>query len=455
MKKNLISAVAAGLALALAITSFGCESGNDTPVHLAYTRARYAYADDAAAEAGDVFTYVAKPNSYQAIPDSTGYYTADHRVYGGTIGHYEWRSVIEGENAYNVISSDTKKGDVDGTKVGDRVSTVELQISLNAADKTYVVNTVTTQVAVNQLVAADYTGTDDSYDSTFYLGWKIDALEASPDFGVPHVSGYDSRYHDYVSPVATPGQIDLYAHGTANTIVEVKQKLHDVIVDQLEVIEDIKNDPLSKEEDLAAALLDLSAYQANLAYAEGARVWISKQSSLSGILTKEDTFLTKEGGKVISTYLEVAGDYEPITGTYKVAGGNYKDGTILLTSIEKDGVEIVFDDKEGKYYLDGMGPYDMKDQFYEAPTTEVGGDVGREATYTTKGRTLKIADGVLTSTAVLDEWTLVSAGVKENTNDFLLGDSFDTYKDALDEVTDHTQSWTHKNTSYKFVLDDN
>ncbi len=458
MKKNLISAVAAGLALALAITSFGCESGNDNPVHYAYTRGRYAYADDAAAEAGDVFTYVAKPNSYTAVRSNTTmpatYYDKDTRNYNTIKGTYTWVSVVDGKNSYNVIFSDTKKDDVDGTNVGDVLSTMEKQIALNAAEKTYVVSEFATVTKVYKLVDNDYTSTsheDNNYLSTYEMGWDVDAGSSSTVL-VPAAGAYDVVDHRYHG-VGGSEPAD-YASGEDDSIDDVKRALHEVIVDQLEVIEEIKNDPLSLDEDLAEALKDLSYFQANLAFAEGATVWISKQSSLSGVLTKEDTFLTKVGGAVVSTYLEVAGDYEPITGTYKVASGNYKDGTILLTSIEEDGVEIVFDDEKGKYYLDGMGPYDLDAQFYEADEARtLGGGQGRYATYTKKGRTLNIAGGVLTSTAVFDSYSTGSSIVVK-TNDFFLGKSYDTYKAAYEEALDDT-SHTVRETSYKFVLDDN
>ncbi|MBQ3837206.1 MAG: hypothetical protein II814_08765, partial [Treponema sp.] len=74
MKKNLFGAVSAALALALAITSFGCESGNDSPIRVA-TDADRAALDKA------VFKYVANPTEYTNTTASTD-------TSSGTVGSY-------------------------------------------------------------------------------------------------------------------------------------------------------------------------------------------------------------------------------------------------------------------------------------------------------------------------------------------------------------------------------
>lgn len=370
MKKNLISAVAAGLALALAITSFGCESGNDTPVHLRYTRENYGYDPKVAAENEDVFTYVAKPtnvyfNLAKVKNDGTVGTTfafpsdAEDKYTGYTLGTQAGNTYVNGVQAYNVSKGtfDIEGKDPDYTlEAGKNVNTWTETISFDPATGTFEYYDEFTTFKVTELVFC----TDTEWDG------------ASGDTGVEGKAGKERIVKN-------------------NTIATLD--------DFVDAVRGTPNEPFAK------------------ALRDGAKYKVEKTDTYKGVQIFDTTQYVNADGDVlyeVSTVFDptaVGFHYVPnATGTFEITG-NFKDGTILITGWDDGNTMKVFNDEKGTYvelesnpltptivkYQDFTDGKDIAKEFPETTTsTPADGYVGVASEFCKKGRTLSIASGTIT-----------------------------------------------------------
>jgi len=378
MKKNLISAVAAGFALALAITSFGCESGNDTPVHLAYTRDRYGYDPVAAAENEDVFTYVAKPTNvyfnnvtYKTTPEMGAVYaflngTDDCKFTGYTTTIPGDTTYVNGVQSYNVCKGtfDTEGKDPDYTlEAGKVVNTWTETISFDPATKTFEYYDEKTTFTVKELVFC--TDTE----------WGDD------DAGVTGKAG-------------------------KQRVVKVNS---DYSLDDL--VDDARGGP---------------NYAFAKAMRNGAKYIVKKTDTYKGVTIFDTTQYVNEDGDVLYEESDVFDPtatgfhYAPIArGTFEITG-NFKVGSILITSWDDGNTMKVFNDEKGTYvelesdpttldyvqYQDFTDGKDIEKEFpAESTTTHKDGYVDIASEICKKGRTLEIADLVVKTKKIKTDTT--------------------------------------------------
>ena len=435
MKKNLISAVAAGLALALAITSFGCESGNDNPVHYAYTRDRYGYDPAAAADAGDVFTYVAKPTNKlwnkEIEPETPT--TGDAWAFEGT------------ETAgYTITSESTGSGPEDST-----------------GDLTYKDGVQAYNVCTGKFT--------DKEDYEYAAGKVVNTLEEVLVFDAA-----TNTFEYYTNTSEWSCQEVVFLSATDWTNLKGKTGYDRVIGDK-DTDYDINKAIAAQDADHTTPL-----YKRAYAFreADGEKVYhvVSRVTS-KGVTVGFDQYVTKDGVVLFSDDLS-SNTTDPFSPGYIkepaptaigkfafIGDGTYADGKILLTSWNNGTELYTFDDEAGTYTVDkdvstwnpsnANNPVktDIARDFPEKTTNPTAAE--RIPTYNyiadvfcKTGRTLNIAGKTVTANKI--KTNLYTQELATDYKfDILLSASNKTYKAAdYDKIPSLA-------TSYEYVLQDN
>ncbi len=421
MKKNLFGAVSAALALALAITSFGCESGNDSPIR-AVTDADRAALDKA------TFKYVATPNEY--TPAGTTRETPSGT--DSTTG-YDWVSYVNGTLAYNRKSdSAAKSATVKGTEVGDVIKTKKETVTLDVNAGTWSKLAEATSLEVFALV--DHTATGTTANCTL----TSKAVQISEDYDATHrviAIAAGTLSGTYSPSVITPGYITTY--NGANGYADVKAKFDNVI----DTIKALKSDYVTSAaiKDANKAIDDdIEALNLELAYIDAKWHGATKVIvSTDAANTKTTKFVDDNGKEVIPAIVKKGTAPEAVTGKYTLLSGNYKTGSILLTTWNK----VTFDDANDAYVTDAGYKGKISVTYPVASTTRVGA-LGQK-----DSRILTIANGVLTAPKIL---VTQSDAVDPNRQfGFILGASTTAYYDntAIGKhatARDEYQSYSYK-----------
>ena len=381
MKKNLFGAVAAGLALALAITSFGCESGNDDPI------ARLTDAD-LANVTGQKFVYVATPTEYQ--PANT---TAETPT--GTTGSYEWVSYVDGRNAYNRNTSSSvltrNASGVKGTDGGDVIKTKKVSLTLNTKDYTWSLLEETTSKEVFDIV--DYDAANAGYASVKAVKAKETAtIGALTPFAVSAPSGTPGT--SYTAAAITPGYLVTTAPGNGYADAKAKIDARITAANALKVTavytaeEKAFNDAV--DANVKALKEDLLLIDAKW---HGATKVVVETSAAAVTTT---TYLKADGSNAIAPVTATGTAPKAKTGKYSVTSGNYITGTFLVTADDK----VTFDDANDLYVDDG---YKGKISITYPEAGATGGRAGVIGNKTS--RTFSIANNVLTLTKTNTSYT--------------------------------------------------
>ena len=377
MKKNLFGAVSAALALALAITSFGCESGNDSPVR-AVTDADRAALDKA------TFKYVANPTEYTNTTASTD-------TSSGTVGSYEWTSYVDGKLAYNRNTSATTKGDVDGTKGGDVIKTKKVTLSLDVNAGTWSALEETTSKEVFDIIDFEDT-TKAGYASVKTVKAKTEAtltgshvaFDVSAPGGTPSTS--------YSAAAITPGYLittgtGVYGYADAKTKIDAAitaanaLKVAAVYTAADKTFNDaIDANVKALKEDLA--LIDAVWHGATKVVVE---------TTADGKTTT--SYLKADGSAAIASVVATGSAPKAKTGKYVLTSGNYTTGAILITADDK----ITYDDANDIFVDDGYkGKISIT---YPEAGPQIGGRAGVIGNKTS--RSASINGGTLTFTKTL------------------------------------------------------
>lgn len=375
MKKNLFGAVSAALALALAITSFGCESGNDSPIR-AVTDADRAALDKA------TFKYVANPTEYTNTTASTD-------TSSGTVGSYEWTSYVDGKLAYNRNTSSTTKGAVDGTKGGDVIKTKKVTLSLDVNAGTWSALEETTSKEVFDII--DFEDTAKSgYASVKTVKAKTEATVA-----VGHTN-FSVSAPAYSAPTYTPAAITagyIATTSPANGYADAK-----VLIDaQITAANALKAAAVYTAEDKArndAIDANVKALKEDLALIDA--VWhgatkVVVETTADGKTTT--SYLKADGSAAIAPVVATGSAPKAKTGKYVLTSGNYTTGAILITADDK----ITYDDANDIFVDDGYkGKISIT---YPEAGPQIGGRAGVIGNKTS--RSASINGGTLTFTKTL------------------------------------------------------
>ena len=371
MKKNLFGAVSAALALALAITSFGCESGNDSPL-------RNPTDADRAALDKAVFKYVATPNEY--TPAGT---TAETPSGTSSTTGYDWVSYVNGTLAYNRKTDATaKSATVKGTEVGDVIKTKKETVTLDVNAGTWSKLAEATSLEVFALV--DYTATGTTTNCTK----TSKAIQIAEDYDASHTVitiTPGSLSGTYTPSVIAPGYITTY--NGANGYADVKAKFDAAIT----TIKTLKSDYVTTAavKDANTAIdNDIEALNLELAYIDAKWHGATKVIvSTDAANTKTTKFVDDNGKEVIPAIVKKGTAPEAETGKYTLLSGNYKTGSILLTTWNK----VTFDDANDAY-VTADGYKGKISVTYPVASATRDGAIGQK-----DSRILTIADGVLTA----------------------------------------------------------
>ena len=420
MKKNLFGAVAAGLALALAITSFGCESGNDDPI------ARLTDAD-LANVTGQKFVYTSKPSKYAAISSGASTWYAEDTVQG-TIGNYHWDSMANGKTVYNVENSEHK---LQG-KEGDVELTETSTITLNAKDTTFTVDVVTTdsrKYAIRNYESI--AGTHYTYLSTKKVPFALRLVTTTPVAGFTVTEGTattassvtEGVFEYESSAYATEALARAYCISLLKKAVD-GQKLY---------IARLSDSPDASKADITAAntlLGTLTEYYDNAcAQRDGATVVTVESKTTNGVTETSTKWLKKFGGDVVRSATSKSGSDNQVKGSYKVLSGGYTTGTILLTTIGK--VTFPTNTDNTGTYTDAGDNNRVGDNAVDFPKASGLTIAGSNKQY--DARVLTIANGTITAPLVTTSYALASGKTRDNV---FSAKSYTSYKAAYDDATD-------------------
>ena len=434
MKKNLFGAVSAALALALAITSFGCESGNDSPVR-AVTDA------DRAALDGSVFKYVATPTEYTGTGTPVTEEETKVGKTGSTVAGFAYNKFENGSQNYNIKSGDWGKVDVTKPAVGDVINTKAETIALNAKDNTFEYGSSSSAYAVRELILSTTTTPDGA---------------AAYDIITASVSQTDQERIDAAKTALTTAKNETADAQTAfNTVYNGLSAADKAAFDAM--TEDQKKAAQTTYATLAdkktAQTAAQNQFDWSTVWKEGARYSILDTKTVNGATTGSLKYLTKldKDGKVVKTVDKKGGEAKAAaTGSYKVVDSGYNTGSILITKLVKGDNTYVFDDDNDHYTLNGLEIYSSKISVdFDTQTTTKG-----KTTYSKKGRTLLISNGTLTSQKIETNNSTVTADVNK-TYAFLLNSSNDTPKKAADDAGNTAAGHSGVNlyaASYSYVL---
>ena len=443
MKKNLFGAVSVALALALAITSFGCESGNDDPVMLA---------TDADNPITEGFTYLASPTEYTAITTGLGgYYDTDRAV--GTQGNYQWFSYKDGVNKYNRVNG--LRTGVDGTKVGDVILTKAESFTLNA-DGTYEIVEMSTDKEAFEVVKWDAANAGDDY--TIAIPVEFVATVNSPASfagGVFNGTTYTPAVIDY-------GEVDSDTVDWRDVLAMLENAISDTedaaaYINQANEVEKVSDPsaPLPYESQADAVADDLEdlnkAYQlaqicASYSGKDGqayVTYAVKDTATVGGVTLGSMTYYDKKGGKVVKSFDLSGGEEAVAKGTWEFISGDYLNGKILITS---DDV-YAYNDAKGTYVGEDGFTFYIDEDFPVASTT-TSGSLNQK-----KARTLTISNGVLTGTRVE---TTMDPGIQAANNrhwGFRYASGYTTYKAALADAENTTNYYDNeREKSYAWTI---
>ena len=445
MKKNLFGAVSVALALALAITSFGCESGNDDPVMLATDL-------DNPVTAGSKFVYAVSPTIYEAMGSPiTVETTKVGRDYSASSGYW-YNKMVDGETNYNIIDGKWGKASVDSPKTGDVIVTLLETVTLDDDAKTWSYDTLATSWKV-QAIEYNYFSSRRTDDKPAYIELIQQDSAADPSRKETWEES-KARYKEEATLAAAQVEVaeeDVAAaqipYDAAYDALTAQQKVvwnaytdaqkeaatspYDTIAAAFTALKDAKDD---LEVAQTAAKPAIEAFAVAPYWEHGARYVITAKATVNGVTTTSVAYYgAKTDGKinlskVIATASSEDGTATTLEGEYSISG-SYKDGEVLLTSINDGETVTEFDDEKDRYAIDGVVYYDRKASydFPNAYTTE--GTTREGSTYSKKGRTLKIANGVLTSQKI----KVVNTASAE-TDAYFLGAVANTAKRAVEEA---------------------
>ena len=498
MKKNLFGAVAAGLALALAITSFGCESGNDDPI------ARPEFADLAAVK-GSKFTYVATPTEWKYTAAVTNKNSASDGTKKGQVIKYDgsgelatnitgytYDTYIDGVQNYNKVTAESwDKAKKSEPKVGDVINTKSETITLNAGDKTFTWSAASSAYEVRgiRLSAATAQLEADGYDTLpFYFAstgtaFAVDAAAPYYTGAVINTTTYDTEEKQWKAVEAIFGE-----EKTSGTIlaaaaddVKAKQELWDTewkgYTAQEQAAFNAKTDDekkaVTKYGNLVAAKeaqTKVVNFKALVAlYKEGARYSILDTATKAGATTGNITYYAQKDGKidtskVIKTVSKAGGTAkDTASGVYTISTNDYKNATITVTTYKSGSDTIVFN-SDDTYTKNGELQYHKVDVDFPKATTRVvlSGTAAKGNKLQKAARVLTIAAGKLTAprfissytNGITDDGALTPDNHVDN-NGFLLSSSYTTYeaayKDTVTTKTTTTDGTYDQAVSYSYV----
>lgn len=459
MKKNLIGAVAAGLALALAFT--GCESGEDTAFNLAnYT--------EEAVKSKAKFVYVNAPSIYTS-QDHAGMTLDVNTEYAtGGVGSWTWSSYEKGENKWNrdvakdseTVSYTSKRGEVTGKAVGDVVKTKKNTFTVDTSDNTWTLVQESTNKEVFSVYVWDYKTTTVG-STTTYAGPKEEYLYASRK-QVPfkmQVNGTNTVALGTPTFVATEGSATtqssvtaglVYYGGTGGVAEDVArdtaiEQLKKAVEGQEKYVTRLKDNPDANKNDITTAeatLKTIKAYYDNArAWREGATYVVDESTTVDGVTNGSVKYYTAADGKVVyEITTKDSGTKKTTSGTYKLLSGTYLTGQLLLTKVDK----VTFDtDAENKgFYVDAGNNNDRGKTEEDYPVASLS-KAGSDLQY--KGRVVKIAAGVLSGNEAVINCALNNAASKWYTRTNKLGWDYQTYKAAQDDRDTTGREYTDRN----------
>lgn len=434
MKKNLISAVAAGLALALAFTSFGCESGSNDPVGVT--------ADTAYAE-GKTFTYQAKPTEYTYGGISTTGVTVNDE---GSQTITNWGTIvtryIAGVNSYNRKSGAVKalieeKAYYQAPALGDVCNTKTQKIVLDAAKQTFTWTEETTEYQVVGIREYSFTTQGDqlSYITLPFYFYNYGGIIPT---GYVAYTGATAGYINTYTGTATPAMTFDEQWAYAEARIPADQKLN-----ALAGIAGTNSINNLLVKDVADAYKRGARFA--IVAAKNGKGTIAYYKKLEGSFIQDDTNLN---------FVKKA-DYTGVApaakgnGKYKLTG-DYQNGTIKITTW---GNEVYRDD--GYYYVDNVLQLKLADTVHPDATAYTSTTPHAADKLYSKWRTLSIAGGVITAPRFFDS---TYGGARESKNGFFLDSSFVKYADAVwdadwnGRTTSRRDGTNDKKTCYSYSI---
>ena len=435
MKKNLFGAVSAALALALAITSFGCESGNDNPVRVA-TDADRAALDKA------VFKYVVNPTHY--TPAATGTETPT----GSGTGPYDWVSFKDGVNKFKRTDATTRSAEVKGTEVNDVVRTEKETITLNT-DGTWTLSKESSDTEVFKLVVFG-TAAASTYENRRVVPVEIVAngsATTSPAFAV---GGFAAN------GTVTNITNGYYVKAASN---ESTDQARQTIVKNLNAALKTASDNLDAYKVANYGYVTKAVQDAYDAYVKSVKdaiadidAWYQFEANKVIVTTTNTDGASKtvrkyfKGDDAIAraTVETSSGTAKPEKGTYKLLDGNYSTGTILVTG---EGT-IAFDDDNDKFTDSSNGYVGKISVEYPDQTTVAALNNAYPASVKRKaGRKLSIVNGQL-SAPKMDLSCTDAAGT--HTFGFYLSAGYNKYLD--NSVAGYPATASENYVSYVYQL---
>ena len=399
--------------------------------------------------AGSKFVYAVSPTIYEAMGSPiTVETTKVGRDYSATSGYW-YNKMVDGETNYNIIDGKWGKASVDSPKTGDVIVTLLETVTLDDADKTWTKDALATSWTVQKIEYNYYTSARTEDTLAYIQLIQQDAAGVVParkETWEESVARYEEEAKLAAAQVAVQ----------ADALAAAQEDLDDVLaglsaVDRVAYAaatsdsdrDTILGGPYASNVTTAKANLEaaqtaaapaLQAFAVAPYYEHGARYVITASATVNGVTTTSVTYYgEKTNGninldKVVATTSSEDGTAKTFAGTYSISG-SYKDGEILITSIDDGETVIEFNDEKDRYTIDDVVYYDRKASydFPNAYTTE--GTTRNGSTYSKKGRTLKIANGVLTSQKI----KVVNTASAE-TDAYFLGAVANTAKRAVDEA---------------------
>lgn len=436
MKKNLISAVAAGLALALAITSFGCESGSNDPVAI---QAATAYTN------GNKFTYEVFPTEYtyngENVANTSTTYTDGRVHYFGTSYDAGWtkNSYINGVNAFNrntgaVLGEIEKKAQFVSPVLGNYCATKKQTVVLDAKAQTitWTQDTTTYQVVGLRLHSGSYDfatrQTADANKSLVYITLPYSVILDAPGAGT-HTT--DTAW----AGTAATGYLNQYALPNNRTELEVLKSAVDQVVDGTKI---------------AFNGVDYDLKELADAYYRGARFFVEGNGkrvyykSLAGDLNGEDDNTNTNFVKKVNATTDATGT-EKGKGKYKLSG-DYTNGTVTVVAW---GDETFRED--GYYYKANVLQINKADVDHPQATAYNVTNPKTGDKLFSANRTLTIASGVLSSPRYYEGYSTTYTG-RLDKNGFFFESSLPTYARAKTFATDNTTRTDTSKEGFQFSL---
>ena len=508
MKKNLFGAVAAGLALALAITSFGCESGNDSPLAQPYERKTANYKIDIGKKFKDtVYEYKAAPTIYESfattyVSNSTsgtgasfvtentdkvsstsvttyqnGSILASEAV---TDLNYSWAKYVDGIQSYNKLDGKWSGTAAKGTNIGDVTKTAYETFTIDTSDNTFKWSKKSSNYEVRGLRIYDSVEWGDNYvynTPHTYFEKKLTqttAYDTLPYYILPEANRktYPSgnltiKYAltEFQTNNTAGGDYPYLTIGRATSHADARLVIDAAIIKAQNALDNAKITDLTttasgRSAAVKAAEEDLAKLQ-NLKkqsdyYERGARVSILDTETVDEKTTGYLKYYTKVGGTLIDTEDKAATNNknQAMTGKFTITGDSYIDGAeIVLTEItdyrnNEKGDKYVFTDGSDYYYKNDVYGKVSVDFPVATAYTSNGGNKG--SVWQKAARTLKINNKVLTATAVDTNYTNHTAKDSVLTTSYgawgVYGYFLSSSHDSFDNYKLYYQRWTSNTT---------